>query len=103
MGIGAWSWGDRTGYWGWENQSRPDGYGEAENRCAALLCHAKQVWLECAEPVMRVGALRRAAYQALVDAGVTFLDTAEGEHRHSVGAMRRRRLHRLPSACSCAA
>ncbi|KAK9839785.1 hypothetical protein WJX81_001547 [Elliptochloris bilobata] len=50
LGIGAWSWGDRTGYWGWENQGRPDGYGEEENR---------------------------AAYQALVDAGVTFLDTAE--------------------------
>ena len=40
VGIGAWSWGDRTGYWGWENQGRPDGYGEPENRCAALLCQA---------------------------------------------------------------
>ena len=32
LGIGAWSWGDRTGYWGFENQGRADGYGEEENR-----------------------------------------------------------------------
>ena len=33
LGIGAWTWGDRTGYWGFEQQGRPDGYGEEENRC----------------------------------------------------------------------
>ncbi len=27
------TWGDRTGYWGFEQQGRPDGYGEEENRC----------------------------------------------------------------------
>ena len=84
MGIGAWSWGDRTGYWGWENQGRPDGYGEPENRCATLLCQAESLSLECKERLLRMAAVCRAAYQALVDARVTFLDTAEGMRRHAV-------------------
>lgn len=43
--MGAWSWGDRSGYWGWEK-----GYGRPENL---------------------------AAYRALLDSGLTFIDTAE--------------------------
>ena len=29
VGLGAWSWGDRSGYWGWEK-----GYGRGENLAA---------------------------------------------------------------------
>ncbi|CAK0787581.1 hypothetical protein CVIRNUC_010803 [Coccomyxa viridis] len=45
VGIGAWSWGDRTGYWG---------YGGDYQREDNL-----------------------TAYQAIVDEGITFIDTAE--------------------------
>jgi len=45
LGIGAWSWGDRSGYWGYGTE-----YG-------------KEASLE--------------AYKALIDAGLTFIDTAE--------------------------
>lgn len=45
IGVGAWSWGDRSGYWGWEKD-----YGRADNE---------------------------DAYRALMDSGLTFIDTAE--------------------------
>ncbi|KXZ49204.1 hypothetical protein GPECTOR_22g794 [Gonium pectorale] len=45
MGVGAWSWGDRSGYWGYGTE-----YGKEESR---------------------------AAYKALMSAGLTFIDTAE--------------------------
>ncbi|CAD7700092.1 unnamed protein product [Ostreobium quekettii] len=45
IGIGAWSWGDTSGYWG---------YGKEYGREAGL-----------------------EAYKALMDAGITFIDTAE--------------------------
>lgn len=45
LGIGAWSWGDRSGYWGYGKE-----YGQEESR---------------------------EAYKALIDAGLTFIDTAE--------------------------
>ncbi|KIY94697.1 aldo/keto reductase [Monoraphidium neglectum] len=45
IGVGAWSWGDRSGYWG---------YGKEYSREASL-----------------------EAYKALVEAGLTFIDTAE--------------------------
>ncbi|KAJ9522698.1 hypothetical protein QJQ45_019899 [Haematococcus lacustris] len=45
MGVGAWSWGDRSGYWGYGRE-----YGKEESR---------------------------QAYKALLEAGLTFIDTAE--------------------------
>lgn len=45
MGVGAWSWGDRSGYWGYGTE-----YGKEESR---------------------------GAYKALMEAGLTFIDTAE--------------------------
>ncbi len=45
LGIGAWSWGDRSGYWGYGKE-----YGQEESR---------------------------EAYNALVAAGLNFIDTAE--------------------------
>lgn len=45
LGVGAWSWGDRSGYWGYGSE-----YGKDESR---------------------------EAFKALVDAGLTFIDTAE--------------------------
>ena len=24
IGIGAWSWGDRSGYWGWKKEDEPE-------------------------------------------------------------------------------
>ncbi|KAK9806918.1 hypothetical protein WJX72_007399 [[Myrmecia] bisecta] len=46
LGVGSWSWGDRTGYWGFGKE----GNQKDDNR---------------------------QAYQALTDAGITFIDTAE--------------------------
>ncbi|GFR47566.1 hypothetical protein Agub_g9291 [Astrephomene gubernaculifera] len=45
MGVGAWSWGDRSGYWGYGRE-----YGKDESS---------------------------GTYKALMDAGLTFIDTAE--------------------------
>jgi len=45
IGVGAWSWGDRSGYWGYEVE-----YGKEESR---------------------------AAFKALLEAGLTHIDTAE--------------------------
>eukprot|EP00191_Tetraselmis_sp_GSL018_P017791 CAMPEP_0177582920 /NCGR_PEP_ID=MMETSP0419_2-20121207/3028_1 /TAXON_ID=582737 /ORGANISM="Tetraselmis sp., Strain GSL018" /LENGTH=390 /DNA_ID=CAMNT_0019072241 /DNA_START=173 /DNA_END=1345 /DNA_ORIENTATION=- len=45
LGIGAWSWGDRSGYWGYGQ-----GYDKADTE---------------------------KAYQATIDAGIDFIDTAE--------------------------
>lgn len=47
MGFGAWSWGDRSGYWG---QSAGSDWGKEE---------------------------ARAAYSTLMARGLTFIDTAE--------------------------
>ncbi len=46
MGVGAWSWGDRSGYW--SRTGANWGYEESKE-----------------------------AYQALMDAGINFIDTAE--------------------------
>lgn len=45
LGIGAWAWGDRSGYWGYGTE-----YGKEESK---------------------------QAFQAIVDSGITFIDTAE--------------------------
>uniref|UniRef100_A0A6U1LWV5 NADP-dependent oxidoreductase domain-containing protein n=1 Tax=Tetraselmis chuii TaxID=63592 RepID=A0A6U1LWV5_9CHLO len=45
LGVGAWSWGDRSGYWGYGN-----GYDKTDTL---------------------------KAYQATIDAGINFIDTAE--------------------------
>jgi len=45
LGVGAWSWGDRSGYWG---------YGKGYDKADTL-----------------------KAYQATIDAGINFIDTAE--------------------------
>ena len=69
LGIGAWTWGDRTGYWGFEQQGRPDGYGEEENRCCIplpllvrLWCwiHSKQTWNLTCSCLLRQGGLSGA-------------------------------------------
>jgi len=45
IGVGAWAWGDRSGYWGYGSE-----YGKEESR---------------------------AAYKAIIESGLTFIDTAE--------------------------
>eukprot|EP00199_Chlamydomonas_sp_CCMP681_P001956 CAMPEP_0119107180 /NCGR_PEP_ID=MMETSP1180-20130426/8975_1 /TAXON_ID=3052 ORGANISM="Chlamydomonas cf sp, Strain CCMP681" /NCGR_SAMPLE_ID=MMETSP1180 /ASSEMBLY_ACC=CAM_ASM_000741 /LENGTH=379 /DNA_ID=CAMNT_0007092633 /DNA_START=5 /DNA_END=1144 /DNA_ORIENTATION=+ len=49
IGVGAWSWGDRSGYWGYGEGAGAE-YGKEESR---------------------------QAFKALLEAGLTFIDTAE--------------------------
>jgi len=51
IGVGAWSWGDKSGYWG---------YGETGENDKTT---------------------NRAAFDAAVESGLTFIDTAEARRR----------------------
>ncbi|KAG2427969.1 hypothetical protein HXX76_011956 [Chlamydomonas incerta] len=68
LGVGAWSWGDRSGYWGYGRE-----YGKEESR---------------------------AAYQAMIARGLTFIDTAEvygfGKSEEFLGEFIREQAPALP-------
>ncbi|GIL51221.1 hypothetical protein Vafri_7290 [Volvox africanus] len=70
MGVGAWSWGDRSGYWGYGRE-----YGQEESR---------------------------AAYKALIQSGLTFIDTAEvygyGKSEEFLGEFMREQATKSPGS-----
>jgi aryl-alcohol dehydrogenase-like predicted oxidoreductase len=75
VGVGAWSWGDRSGYWGYGKE-----YGRPDNRAAFQVPSWRGNVFGCVvfnDVCLKFLNNNTLRLQALIDNGLTFIDTAE--------------------------